>query len=76
VLVKVHAPAQNRAGLISLTTGHGARTVDVGITTLVFELTESPEKVDAFLDLLRPIGIKEMIRSGRIAMAQADGSGD
>ncbi len=76
VLVKVHAPAQSRAGLISLTTSHGARTVDVGIATLVFELTESPKKVDAFLDLLTPIGITEMIRSGRIAMAQADGSGD
>ncbi|HTD59336.1 MAG TPA: acetolactate synthase small subunit [Gemmatimonadaceae bacterium] len=76
VLVKVHAPAHSRAGLISLTTSHGARTVDVGIATLVFELTESPKKVDAFLDLLTPIGITEMIRSGRIAMAQADGSGD
>ncbi|HTA72968.1 MAG TPA: acetolactate synthase small subunit [Gemmatimonadaceae bacterium] len=76
VLVKVHAPAPSRAGLISLTTSHGARTVDVGIATLVFELTESPKKVDAFLDLLTPIGITEMIRSGRIAMAQADGSGD
>jgi acetolactate synthase-1/3 small subunit len=76
VLVKVNAPAQSRAGLISLTTSHGARTVDVGIATLVFELTESPKKVDAFLDLLTPIGITEMIRSGRIAMAQADGSGD
>jgi len=76
VLVKVHAPAHSRAGLISLATSHGARTADVGIATLVFELTESPKKIDAFLDLLAPLGIKEMIRSGRIAMAQADGSGD
>ena len=76
VLVKVHATAKSRAGLIALTTSHGARTVDVGIATLMIELTESPGKVDAFLDLLKPLGIKEMIRSGRIAMAQADGSGD
>jgi acetolactate synthase-1/3 small subunit len=76
VLVKMQAPAHNRAGLIALTTSHGARTVDVGLASLVVELTESPEKIDAFLDLLRPLGIKEMIRSGRMAMAQADGSGD
>jgi acetolactate synthase I/III small subunit len=84
VLVKVDAPPANRAGLIALTAGHGARVADVGTSSLVFELTESPNTIDAFLDLLRPLGIKEMIRSGRITMvrggtnwtAQADGAGD
>jgi acetolactate synthase-1/3 small subunit len=89
-LVKVHAPAASRAGLIALTGAHGAKVVDVGVNTLVFELTETPDKVEAFVELLRPLGVKEMIRSGRIVMvrgampnnpkgswaAQADGQGD
>jgi acetolactate synthase I/III small subunit len=69
-LVKVHAPAANRAALIALTGAHGARVVDVGANTLVFELTETPEKVEAFVALLHPLGVKEMIRSGRIVMVR------
>jgi acetolactate synthase I/III small subunit len=88
VLVKVHAPPGNRGQLITLAERHGARVADVGTANLVFELTEAPTTVDEFLDLLGPVGIKEMIRSGRIAMvrgapatllpwtAQADGAGD
>jgi acetolactate synthase-1/3 small subunit len=89
VLIKVHALAQSSAGLIALTGSHGAKVVDVGSNSLVFELTESPERVELFVDLLRPLGIKEMIRSGRITMlrgtppsappaswvSQADGQG-
>jgi acetolactate synthase I/III small subunit len=85
-LVKVHAPAASRAGLIALAGAHGAKVVDVGVNTLVFELTETPDKVEAFVGLLQPLGVKEMIRSGRIVMvrgaipaawaAQADGQGD
>jgi acetolactate synthase I/III small subunit len=89
-LVKVQAPAANRARLIALADAHSAQTVDVGINTLVFELTETPDKVDAFVEVLQPFGVKEMIRSGRIVMvrgatpavlrrewtAQADGQGE
>jgi acetolactate synthase-1/3 small subunit len=34
------------------------------------ELTSSPEKIDSFVDLVRPFGIKEMVRTGRIAMVR------
>jgi acetolactate synthase I/III small subunit len=70
VLIKMQAPAAARAGLIALTGSHGAKVVDVGTSTLVFELTDTPDKVAAFVDLLRPLGVKEMIRSGRIAMVR------
>jgi acetolactate synthase-1/3 small subunit len=75
VLVKVQATASARAGLIALTESAGARVADVGATTLVLEVTDVPEKVDAFVDMCRPLGIKEMIRSGRIAMARGSGAG-
>jgi acetolactate synthase-1/3 small subunit len=88
VLVKVHAPPASRARLIAFARANGGRVADVGSAHLVFELTEAPLAVDAFLDLVRPIGITEMIRSARMAMvrgapatlspwtAQADGAGD
>jgi acetolactate synthase-1/3 small subunit len=75
VLVKVQAPASARAGLIALTESAGARVADVGSNTMVLEVTDLPEKVEAFIDLCRPLGIKEMIRSGRIAMTRGSGGG-
>jgi acetolactate synthase I/III small subunit len=73
VLVKVHAPPASRAGLIALTGAAGAKVADVGVNTLVFEVTDTPDKVETFIDLCRPLGIKEMIRSGRIAMVRGQG---
>jgi acetolactate synthase-1/3 small subunit len=75
VLVKVQAPASARAGLIALTESAGARVADVGANTMVLEVTDLPEKVEAFIGLCRPLGIKEMIRSGRIAMTRGSGGG-
>jgi acetolactate synthase-1/3 small subunit len=88
VLVKVHAQPASRTTVIALAQIHGARVVDVGTATLVLELTEAPHTIDAFLDRLHPFGIRELIRTGRIAMvrggphtlppwtSQADGAGD
>jgi acetolactate synthase I/III small subunit len=88
VLVKVDALAPNRGQLIDQAKSRGARVADVGTTNLMFELTDTPHAVDAFIELLRPAGIKEMSRTGQIAMArglpwtlapwtsQADGHGD
>lgn len=73
VLVKVQAPVSGRAGLIALTESAGARVADVGVNTMVLEVTDLPEKVEAFIELCRPLGIKEMIRSGRIAMTRGSG---
>ncbi len=70
VLVKVHAPPASRSGLIALTSAAGAKVADVGTNTLVFEVTDTPDKVETFVDLCRPLGIKEMMRSGRIAMVR------
>jgi len=73
VLVKVHASPASRAGLIALTGAAGAKVADVGVNSLVFEVTDTPDKVETFIDLCRPLGIKEMIRSGRIAMVRGQG---
>ena len=70
VLIKVHAPPSRRGEVSALADVFGAKVADVGHDTLILELTSSPEKVDNMVDLVRPFGIKEMVRSGRLAMVR------
>ncbi len=70
VLVKVHAPSAKRGEISSLAEVFGARIVDVGHDTLMVELTASPDKVDTFVELVRPFGIREIVRTGRVAMVR------
>ena len=70
VLVKVHAPAASRAPILAVVEAFDARTADVGTATMIIEMTGTPPKVDDFLAVLRPFGIKEMMRGGTIAMAR------
>ena len=70
VLVKVHAPAVSRAPILAVVEAFDARTADVGTATMIIEMTGTPDKVDNFLAVLRPFGIKEMMRGGTIAMTR------
>ena len=67
-LVKLHAPAASRAGVVALANVFGAKVVDVGANALIVELTATPGKIESFIENVRPFGIKEMTRTGRIAM--------
>jgi acetolactate synthase-1/3 small subunit len=69
-LIKVHAPKSARAELVALAAIFEAKTVDVGTTSMIIEVTGEPATVERFLDLMRPFGIKEMMRTGRIAMVR------
>ena len=71
VLVKVFAGAEDRAELLSIVDIFRASVVDVGPKTYTIELTGDESKVVAFMDLIRPFGIKEVVRTGRIAMARS-----
>ena len=70
ILVKVHAPASRRGEISALADVFGAKVADVGLDSMMVELTSSPDKVDNFVELVRPFGIKEMVRSGRLAMVR------
>ena len=70
VLVKVHAPSSRRAELSSLADVFGAKIVDVAHDSLILELNAGPDKVDSFIELVRPFGIREMVRTGRVAMVR------
>ena len=70
-LMRVHAPVNKRGEILELVEIFRARVVDVGRTELMIELSGGEEKIEAVLDLLRPYGIREMARTGRIALARA-----
>ena len=70
VLVKVDADPKVRAQIIEIADIFRAKIVDVSTTTLTMEATGTKEKIHALEDLLKPFGIKEMVRTGRIALAR------
>jgi acetolactate synthase-1/3 small subunit len=69
-LMKIHAPSAKRAEIVALTDVFEAKIVDVGVNTMVIEMTGSPAKVQNFIDVIKPFGVKEMMRTGRIAMVR------
>jgi acetolactate synthase-1/3 small subunit len=48
-----------------------ARIADLGPESIVFEMTGTPDDVDSFEELLRPHGLQELVRTGRIGLARA-----
>jgi len=69
-LIKVAATGDARAHVMQLVEVYRARIVDVGPETLVIETTGTEDKIDSLLDVLRPYGVIEMVRTGRVAMAR------
>ena len=75
LLVKVHAPPAKRPEIVATCDIFRGRVVDVGPNALVIELSGTPEKISAFIDLMRPYGIKEVARTGSLAMGRGSGMG-
>ena len=73
-LLKVAAPAARRGELITLAQAFNARVADLGADAIVFEIVGHPEEIDAFEELVRPHGLKELVRTGRIGLGRASAS--
>jgi acetolactate synthase I/III small subunit len=69
-LIKVKAPPGSRSEIIQMVDIFRAEIVDVSPDTLTIEVTGNEEKINSLLDLVRPFGIKEITRTGRIAMVR------
>ena len=69
-LIKVKATSATRSEIIQIVDIFRANIVDVGADSLVVEATGDEEKIDSLFSLLRGFGIKEMARTGRIAMTR------
>ena len=68
VLIKVYAEPQRRGEILQIVEIFRAHTVDVGPDSLIIEVTGDEGKLKAAVDLLRPYGIQELARTGKIAI--------
>jgi len=76
MLIRIHVTPEKRPEVIELTNLFRGRVVDVARSSIMVELSGPEEKLEAFGDLVRPYGIRELARTGVIAMPrgkQADG---
>lgn len=69
-LIKVKAPAASRSEIIQIVDIFRADIVDVSPDSLTIEVTGTEDKIISLLNLLRPFGIKELARTGRIAVTR------
>lgn len=74
-LIKVSAKPDIRAEIANLANIFRAKIVDVAPDSVIVEITGTEEKIEGLVELLRPIGITEMVRTGQIAMLRGDSSG-
>src|SRR5580658_11175618 len=70
-LIKVRTTTVNRGEVMRLCDVFRARVVDVGPDALVAEITGTGDKIDGLVDVLRPFGILEMVRTGAVAMVRS-----
>jgi acetolactate synthase-1/3 small subunit len=71
-LIKVAADQQNRPHLMELIKVFRGRVVDVAPESLIVEVSGTVDKIDGLLEVLRPFGVLEMARTGRIAMTRGN----
>jgi acetolactate synthase-1/3 small subunit len=70
VLIRVNAEPQHRAEILRTADIFRARVIDVTPVSFVLEATGDEGKIEALLELLRPMGIQEVVRTGKVAIAR------
>ena len=73
-MIKVKATPETRSHLLQLVEVYRARVVDVAPGSLIVEITGTEDKISSLAEVLRPFGILEMVRTGRVAMARGEKS--
>ena len=69
-LVKLFAPLDQRTQILQIAEHFKAKVVDYGSDSLILQIHGPSEKLDAFIDLLRPFKLPEIVRSGKLLMAR------
>jgi acetolactate synthase I/III small subunit len=69
-MIKVASTQETRSQVMQLADVFRARVVDVSSESLIIETTGTGEKIDRLVDVLRPYGVLEMVRTGLVAMAR------
>jgi acetolactate synthase I/III small subunit len=75
MLIKVKTPAGARSQIRELTDIFRGRIVDVAPEMVMIEMSGQEQKIEAFIEMMRPFGIVELVRTGRIAMVRGRSSG-
>jgi acetolactate synthase-1/3 small subunit len=70
VMIKVKATSENRAEIMQMVDVFRAHIVDVTSGSMIVEITGDEEKISGFVEVMRPMGIIEMVRTGAVAMAR------
>lgn len=73
MLIKVVAPAEKRSEIALLVEMFRGRVVDIDHDNIMIEISGQESKIEAFIDLMRPYGILELARTGRIALVRGRG---
>jgi len=68
VLVKVGVDERSRGEIVNIVDIFRGKIIDVSRRSYVIEVTGTEDKIDALIELLKPIGIKEIVRTGKVAM--------
>lgn len=69
-LVKVASTGEKRVEALRLSDAFRARVIDTTHASFVFEVTGTPEKIEAFINLMRPLGLVDVSRTGVVAIAR------
>lgn len=67
-LIKVNCPAKQRLDIMKISELMGAKIVDVAVNTLTLQFADTHEQFETLLDLLKPYGIREIVRTGTVAI--------
>ena len=70
VLIRVNAEEHTRAEVLRIIDIFRGKVIDVSPKNYAIEVTGSSSKIEAIIDILRPIGIQEIVRTGKIAIAR------
>jgi len=73
-MIKVAAIGDARTQVMQLVDVYRARIVDISPESLVIETTGAEDKIDSLLEVLRPYGVIEMVRTGRVEMVRGSGA--
>jgi acetolactate synthase-1/3 small subunit len=71
-LIKIQVDSKTRSEVVQLCEIFRARIVDVTSDSVIVEITGDEQKIDSLLELLRPIGIIEMVRTGVVTMSRGE----
>jgi acetolactate synthase-1/3 small subunit len=72
MLITIAAPSEKRAEILALIETFKGKVVDIGQKTIMVEISGPEEKIEAFIEMCRPYGIKNVARTGTIAMPRQE----